>query len=255
MMSNPEKIMLDNLKEHNDIQGEKDTLGGGGPLNTGIYPFKVDLAYVMKSEGGATGIVLHLSNPSGQSHRETLWAASGNAKGNKNYYETSDGTKNYLPGFIAADALSRLTTGKSISETTIEEKIAKVYDPEAKQEVPTKVQALVDIIGQEVYAGLIKETVDKTAKTDNGYEPTGETREQTVIDKFFRAADKLTVPEIKAGDEEAVFFAKWEEKYPSDFVRNKVKGASSSGNAPKSGAPANAQKAAAPAPKGGSLFS
>lgn len=251
--------MLDNLKNQENVQGEKDVLSSGGPLATGIYPFKVDLAYAMKSKGGATGIVVHASNPNGQSHRETLWAASGDAKGNKNYYETRDGKKNYLPGFIAADALSRLTAGVPIAETTIEEKIAKVYDPEAKQEVPTKVQALVDIIGQEVYLGLIKETVDKTANDGSGnYEATGETRDQSVIDKVFRAADKLTVPEVKAEAEEAVFFDKWNEKYDSDYVRNKAKGASSGGNAPKSGAPTQdkpAGNAAAPKPQGGSLFS
>lgn len=252
---NPEKItMLENLQQEEGVQGEKDILGGGGLLDSDIYPFNVDLVYMMKSQGGATGIVVHMSNPNGQNHRETLWAASGDTKGNKNYYEMN-GEKRYLPGFLLADSLSKLITGKPIAQSTLEEKVVKLYNPEEKKELPTKVQVFTDITGGQIFAGLIKQTVDKTEKNENtgAYEATGETRDENVIDKFFRAPDMLTMPEIQAGEEEPVFYDKWLEKNKGQ-VRNRAKGAS--GNAAKSGAPAQASKPAGQANKQtNSLFS
>jgi hypothetical protein len=89
-----------------------------------------------------------------------------------------------------ANSLCLLTLGKEISELTTEEKVLNIYSPDAKAEVPTKVQVLMDLLNQEILVGLIKQTVDKTAKDAAGaYQPTGETREENEIDKFFRARD------------------------------------------------------------------
>ncbi len=79
------------------IANEKDSVGGGGVLESGLYPATITLAYGMKSAGGAKGLVLHAKTSQGRDIRQTLWTSSGNAKGNKNYYE-KDGKKNYLPG-------------------------------------------------------------------------------------------------------------------------------------------------------------
>ena len=54
-----------------------------------------------------------------------------------------------------------------------------MYSKEAKAEVPTKVEMLVDLLGQAIIIGVIKQTVDKTVKNDAGvYVPNGETREE-----------------------------------------------------------------------------
>ena len=239
--------LLKNLTTDDSIANERDSLGGGGVLASDCYPGKVALAYISKSEGGALGLVVSIKTTEGREIRDTLWMTSGTAKGGKNYYE-KDGQKNYLPGFIAANSLSLLTVGKEISDLDTEEKVVALWNKDAKAEVPTKVQMVTDLLGQEIITGLIKETVDKTQKTDAGtYVPTGETRDQNVIDKFFRASDRKTTAEIRAQVEEAKFIDDWITKWKGQ-VRNKAgkSGAVGTVGAPKAGA-ANAPTMAKPA--------
>ena len=212
--------LLKKMTSDASIANEKDSVGGGGVLASNIYPATVKLAYVTQSEGGAIGLVLQAQTSAGRDIRETLWMSSGTAKGGKNYYE-KDGEKHYLPGFIAANALALLTVGQELSDLDTETKVVNVYNKDAKAEVPTKVEMVMDLLGKDILVGLIKETVDKTVKNDAGnYVPTGETREQNTIDKFFRASDKKTTAEIRAQAEEASFHDTWLAKW-QDKVRDK----------------------------------
>lgn len=230
--------LLSTLTSDASIANEKDSIGGGGVLESGLYPATVNLAYATKSQGGAIGLVLQAKTSEGRDIKQTLWMTSGTAKGCKNFYE-KDGVKNYLPGYIAANALALLTNGKEISELDTETKVVNAYSPDAKAEVPTKVEAIVDLMGKEILVGLIKQTVDKTQKTDAGtYIPTGETREENEIDKFFRASDRKTTAEIRAQAEEATFADTWEQKWAGKTKDKSTKGAGVAG-VPKIGAAAN----------------
>jgi hypothetical protein len=237
--------LLASLKTDDSIIGEKDSVGGsGGPLESGMYNAKVSMAYLTKSSGGALGLVLTLKTVANREIRQTLWMTSGSAKGCKNYYENKDGEKQFLPGFNLANSLCLLTVGKEVSEMDTETKMVNVYNPEAKAEVPTKVDVVMDLINQEIIVGLFKQVVDKTKKneTTGVYEPTGETREENEIDKFFRASDRMTTAEIKAAANEAVFANTWESKHTGK-TREKAKGASANAGV-VSGAPKAASKPA-----------
>jgi hypothetical protein len=167
--------------------------------------------------------------------RQQLWMTSGTAKGCKNYYEDKNGEKKYLPGFLTANALALLTTGKEISDQDTEEKVVALWSSTAKAEVPTKVPMLMDMLGKQVIAGIIKQTVDKTAKSPSGeYVPTGETKEENEIDKLFQASTRRTTAEIRAGAETGVFIDSWKAKWEGK-VKNKAKGGDGSGA--KAGAP------------------
>ena len=217
--------LLANLATDSTIADEKDSIGGSGPLDSGIYKCTVAMAHINKASSGALGLVLTLKTEDNKEVRQTLWMTSGTAKGCKNYYE-KDGEKHYLPGFLAANALCLLTVGKEISQLDTETKVINLYSPEAKAEVPTKVEVLMDLLGQEIIAGIIKQTVDKTKKNEatGTYEPTGETREENEIDKFFRAKDRMTTAEIRAQAEEATFINSWDQKWTGK-VKDRVKGA------------------------------
>lgn len=219
--------LLSTLTTQDDIADEKDSVGGNGPLESALYATTVAMAYINKSQGGALGLVLTLKTADGREIRQTLWMTSGTAKGCKNYYE-KDGKKNYLPGFIAANALALLTTGKEIGQLDTESKVINVYSYEAKAEVPTKVDVVMDLLNQEILAGVIKQTVDKTQKNESTgiYEPTGETRDENEIDKFFRAKDRMTTAEIRAQAEEATFADTWEAKWTGK-TKDRAKGAKS----------------------------
>ena len=218
--------LLANLSTDDTIANEKDSIGGNGPLDSGLYNCVVSMAHINKSQGGAIGLVLTLKTTDNREVRQTLWMTSGTAKGCKNYYEDKQGAKQYLPGFVHANALALLTTGKEISQLDTETKVINLYSPEAKAEVPTKVEVVMDLLGKEIIAGLIKQTVDKTKKNEatGAYEATGETREENEIDKFFRASDRMTTAEIRAQAAEAVFATTWEQKWAGK-VRDRAKGA------------------------------
>lgn len=217
--------LLANLATDSTIADEKDSIGGSGPLDSGLYNCTVSMAHITKSAGGAMGLVLTLKTAEGKEVRQTLWMTSGTAKGCKNFYE-KDGEKHYLPGFLAANALCLLTVGKEVSQMDTETKVINLYSPEAKSEVPTKVEVLMDLLGQEIIAGVIKQTVDKTKKNEatGQYEATGETRDENEIDKFFRAKDRMTTAEIRAQAEEATFINSWDQKWTGK-VKDRAKGA------------------------------
>ena len=230
---------MTNLATDSTIEDEKDSVGGGSRIvESGLYETKVNMAYLQKSKGGALGLFLTLQ--AGEKEiKQTLWMTSGDAKGNKNFYLDKNGDKKYLPGFNTANSLCLLTLGKEIAQMEPEQKVVNVYSPEAKAEVPTKVDVLTDLLGQEVLAGVLKQTVDKTTKNDSGvYVPTGETRDENEVDKFFRAADRKTTAEIRA-QADASFADTWEKKWTGQTKDRTTKNI---GAGAKAGAPAQAAK-------------
>lgn len=225
--------ILKNLKTDASITAEKDSVGGGSRiLESGLYMATVTMAYIVTAGSGAIGLALALKTNAGEV-KETVYMTSGTAKGGKNYYE-KDGEKFYLPGFLLANSLSLLTVGKEIGDLEPEQKVVNVWNSDAKAEIPTKVDMLTDLLGQEIYMGVLKQLVDKTKKDDAGvYQPTGETQERNAIDKFFRARDKMTVAEIRGQAEKATFAETWTEKHTGN-VQDKTSKAKPNG---KPGAP------------------
>jgi len=236
-------MALEALKIDSDIVEDKDTLGGGSfVLESGIYEAKVDLAYLDKSKGGAMALNIHFLTKDNQQLRQTLWVTSGDAKGNKNTYLDKEGNKHLLPGMNQANHLAMLTTGKEIAALDTEEKVVKLYNFDAKEEIPTKVNVITEMLNREIILGVMKQVVDKNVKNDDGvYVPSGDTREENEITKIFSAKDKRTVTEIKAEATEAQFIKDWDEKW-TGVTRNKAKG-SKSGAAGGNSKPIAAPKA------------
>lgn len=208
--------LLKNLTTQKDIAEDKDTLGGSGLFDSGLYGFKITMAYLQKSSGGALGLFLTLKNSEGRELKTNMYLTGGDTKGNQNFYE-KDGQKHYLPGFNLANSLALLTTGKEVSDLDSDTKVVNIYDFTAKAEVPTKVEVVTDLIGHEIFAGVLRQTEDKRKKNDatGQYESTGETVDRNEVDKFFCAKDKylyMTATEIKAKIDKAVFVDQWKEK-------------------------------------------
>lgn len=232
--------LLATLKTDASIANERDSVGGSRILESDVYKFTVTHAYATKSSGGAVGLAVNLKTDAGQELRQTFWMTSGTAKGCTNYYTDKNGEKQYLPGFVQANALCLLAAGQEISSMDTEQKVIPLYNAEAKAEIPTKVDMLMDLVGKEILAGVIKQVVDKTKKNDAGvYEPTGETREENEVDKFFRARDRMTTAEIRAQAESAVFIDTWTTKNKGQ-VRDRSKGAAAGANQGKAGLPKTA---------------
>ena len=208
--------LLGTLEVDDTIKEDTDSIGGFTVLESGLYPFQIMRAYLTLSAGKAMALNIDFESTKKEKMKAQLYMTSGEAKGCKNFYiNKKTKEKCYLPGFNQANSLSLLTTGKQINELTTEKKVINLYDPAMKKEVPTEVDMITDMLNKGVYAGVINQLVDKRAlnQSTNQYEPTGETRSENEVDKFFRAKDKLTVVEIKAGITEPVFVNKWLDRW------------------------------------------
>lgn len=222
-----------------------DRLGGGGVRESGAYEGKVKLVYAGKASSSNAQSLTILLDLNGSEYRETLWVT--NKKGENFFPDKQDPTKKVpLPGFVMADDLCLLTTGLPLSEQIFTEKVVNIYDYDQKKEVPTNVQVMMDLIGKPIIAGIVKQTVDKTKKNESTgeYDPTGETRDENVVEKFFHADTKKTVTEFRTEQDEPVFYSKWVEKNAGK-TRMKAKGVQGKAGAPGR-APAAAPGAGAP---------
>lgn len=241
--------LLANLATDDQIKTETDSVGGGGPRESGLYPLTIDMAYLDKKATGALFVNMVFKDDNGGEYRENFCVQSGDAKGNKNYYENAQGERHYLPGFNHVNSMALLSLGKELAELGTVKKTIKKYSRDAGAEVMTDVDAIEDLLGQRVIAAIQKQIVDKTVKNEatGRYEPNGETREVNEIDKIFRERDKLTQAEIRAGATEPSFYDTWDKKWTGQ-TRNKASAANDA-----NGASQGAPKVAAGKPKS-SLF-
>lgn len=232
--------LLAGLQHDANNEEEKDTLGGTFLVDSGVHNMIVEMAYVDKSAGGAMSVNLHLKNPTNNALvRGSIWITSGDAKGNKNTYQDKEGKTHNLPGYNLANSLTQVVLGQNLNQLTTEEKVIKRWDRDAKEELPQKTNVIMALVGQPVRAGIIRQIVDKNVKNGAGqYVPSGETREENEIDKFFRASDGLTQSEIKSGITTPEFLNQWSEKHTGN-TRNKASKTAAPGNTTASGAAAD----------------
>lgn len=239
---------LSNIQLGDDIKDGGDFLGGGRTLESGLYDLTIVHAYISTAESGA--MALNIACKTGDSNqllKQTFWITNSTAKGGVPYFtDKKTMEKKYLPGFVLADNLCLLTVGKHINGLDTEVKVINLYSSKDQKEVPTQVDMVIDLLGKTITAGVIKQTVNKTKKNDStgAYEPTGETRQENEIDKFFRTRDGMTVTEIKAKATEPKFKMAWAEKWEGQ-VRDKSGGAAVGGAA--NGAPQRSAAASAKA--------
>jgi hypothetical protein len=211
--------MFKNLATDTSIESDKDTLGGSkfAAWDSGVYDAVIDLAYVDESKGGAMGVNFTFKTQEGKELRQTIYVTSGKEKGQRNYYETKDGTKKYLPGFTLVNDLCLLTVGEELSDLETETKVLSIYSFDAKKEVPTKKEVLTDLLGKDITLGVLKVIEDK-------YNSPGETRTVNDIAKVFRTEDKMTANEIRAEETEATFYDAWKEKNTGITINKAGKG-------------------------------
>jgi hypothetical protein len=231
---------LSDLSLPDTVQQEGDSLpsSGGYLLDTGVYNMMIEAAYLGESSGGAHSLTLRLKQADGDStHRETIYITSGRAKGQKPYY-VRDGKEFPLPGFSLVNDLCILATGQKLAQHTTEEKVIDVWNRDAGAEVPTKVPMIMALVNQPIKAGIVKKRENKRVQQGTAWVDGPEAREFNEIDKFF-APDGRTVTEQLAGAE-AAFIAKWQERFPSDFVSDRFKEVAGAAPAASSAAPAAA---------------
>ncbi len=229
---------LGNLDTGTAVIEDKDVIGNNfSVIDTGIYPFFVEEAFLETSKSGALGVHLTLKenkDGSGKVLEQTVWVRSGDKKGNKSYYIDSNKQQQALPGFLLLESLCEILVGAKLKDMGTTKMAAMVYDADEKKRVTQQVDMLKSLCGKPIYVAVMKQTVDKQVKNDAGdYINTGETREDNDIAKFFRAADKKSATECLANnDEPAAFYHTWLKNWEGK-VRNR---SSSKGKAAPAGA-------------------
>lgn len=232
--------------KNDGLEESQDRLGGFSVLETDIYTGPIKMMYAGQAASGARSITLIVEHD-GKEYRETIYIT--NKKGENFFLNKEDKTKKVpLPGFTTIDDICLVTSGKPLSEQGSEEKMVKVYDPDAKKELPKSVPVLTGLLGQIVSLAIVKQLENKSTKVNGEYQPNAETREINLIDKVFHTETKLTVAEARHGAEEATFWDSWLKKNKGkERDKRTIKdGVSGAPGKPQSGPPQAAAGAAAP---------
>lgn len=200
------------------LQESQDRLGGIQVFNTDIYIGTIKALYAGKSSGGATSVTL-IADLDGKEYTETLYVT--NKDGQNWFANKQDNTKKVpLPGFTVVDDICLIATGEPLAAQETEEKVIKIWDNEAKKEMPKSVPMIIAALGKPIALGIQKTLANKQTKVGTDYVPNAETREENHIDKVYHPEMKLTVAEARAGQDVAQFWDAWLLKN-KDQVRDK----------------------------------
>ncbi len=206
------------------VEAERDTLGSGGfTLESDGYDMVMDVVYMSKSQGGATAINFDFKKPDGSNWKHTIYIS--NRQGGNTYKDKKTGEKKPLPGYSQVNTICQLSIGKELHDLETEEKVINVYSYDAKGEIPTKVDCITALHGEQITLGIMKTLEDKNVKNDQGvYVPSGDTKDGNEITKIFRAKDHLTKLEILSKADKAEFYDDWVDKNKGE-IKDKSKGA------------------------------
>lgn len=232
------------------LEEKEDRVGGGAGwvVDTDVYEMTIKMAYAGKSAGGAQFVAFTFAQEDGKEYSETFYVTS---KTGQNYFMAKDkdgketGKKRALPGFDHVNDICLVTTDKPLSEQNDEEKTVKVYDADAKGQIPKAVPVLVELLGQKIWLAIYKRLENKNAKNGNGeYEATADTRDTNTVEKVFHFPTMLTVKEATDGRAEPAFFPAWVESHKGKIADKRTL---KDGEAGKTGRPGGNRAGAPPA--------
>ena len=175
---------------------EDDYIGGGGTLETDIYPAEIKYAYIgssSKSDAKCLNLSLKVN---GLEINRMIWMTNG--KGEVTYKDKKTGEEKNLPGYNQVNSLCMLLVSKEVGDMEVEEKTLNLYDYESKKELPQAVDCFVELHGLKMMVAIQKQIVDKTEKNEatGDFDPTGETREINEFIKFFPEDRLVTISEV-----------------------------------------------------------
>jgi len=197
--------------KNDGLEESQDRLGGFSVLETDIYTGPIKMAYAGQAASGARSVTLIVEHD-GKEYRETIYIT--NKKGENFFLNKDDKSKKVpLPGFTTIDDICLVTSGKPLAEQEGEDKMVKIWDNDARKELPKSVPVLTGLLGLVVSLAIVKQLENKNVKDSSGeYVPTGEERETNFIDKVFHTETRMTVAEARNGAEKGIFWDAWLER-------------------------------------------
>lgn len=175
---------------------EDDYIGGGGVLDTDIYPATIKYAYLGKAQNSNARNLTLCVTIDGKEITRSIWMT--NRDGDVTYKDKKTGEEKNLPGFNQVNSLAMLLLSKEIGDLEVEEKTLNLYDFDSKKEIPQAVECFTELHGEALQVAVQRQTVDKTEKNEStgDYEPTGETRDVNEFIKFFPPERLVTISEV-----------------------------------------------------------
>lgn len=213
-------MSLKNLSLATDVEEDKDVLGGFKVLDTGLYFARINRAYIVKSNGGATGVVFNFDLGDAGEYQETLWVTN---KEGQNTYQGKDGKKHSLPGFVTFYNITALAIEKMPADLDTEEKCLNIYNFETGKKEPSYVDTLPELEDAEIQLGIVQAKEYRNRKVDGSYLITDQVISTNSISKVFDT-DGLTYAERKAQQEEPKFIEEWKGRFNQEYVNDKTKG-------------------------------
>jgi len=208
---------------HDDIKLKETSLGGGSYLwDSGVYKTIVDMAYFDQSKGGAHSLNVTLLSEDGKKLKQTIWFTN---RKEEVHFINQKGEKDYLPGYTLANNLALIITGEDINEAfeNSEKKMVNVYDFNEKKEKPTEKSVATSLLGKQIKAAVLKQTVNKRVNDGSGtYVDSAETRDENQLKEFYFPDSDLTVVEKAKDATEALMMPKWAERNTGKTL-NRVK--------------------------------
>lgn len=209
-----------NLELDKDVvlEVEQDRLGVPGKftLDTDIYDMVIKLAYLTKSQGGASAVNFVFETKDSKSMRYTIYIT--NRAGETTYVGKKGdtaGKKLPLPGYVEVDSICRMSVDKSLAEVykSVAKKKILLRDFTQNKDVLTEVDMLIDLVAPsaKITLGIQEVRENKQALVNGVYKPTNDERTVNVIHKIY-SSDRLTSSEIAAKELSPKFAPAWLEK-------------------------------------------
>lgn len=175
---------------------EDDYLAGSGILDTDIYLATIKTAFIGKAVKSEARNVTLLFDINGKEYRQQIWVS--NRDGDVTYKDKKTGDMKNLPGFNQINSLTMLVSGLEMGDMDVEELTVKLYDFDAKKELPQAVDCFTALHGEQIMIAMQRQTIDKTVKNEASgiYETTGEIKDVNEIVKFFAVSSVVTISEV-----------------------------------------------------------
>lgn len=208
------------LKRTDDMEKATDYVGGSFLLDSDVYEAKVLSAYTDFFASGAQFVQLKLNvkkqDGNWQEYNERLTVTN---KEGSIFYKSKDGKHVALPGYQLLEDIALLTLGKAVDELDTETKVLPIYNAKEGKEVPTEVEYMSELVGQEILAVIAKVRANKQEKGDNGeYINTKEERHYNALQKFLDPEFKTTVPEMCKAEEKNIEIKDVTPKFYNDWI-------------------------------------
>lgn len=136
-------------------------------------------------------------------------------------YKVVDGKKVLMPGMKVLNSLTYVALGKVAEQCTIEPRTVKIFNYKTKQEVPTQVDAIVEMMNQPIRIAIKKVNMYKKELVNGERVPTTTRFITNEVEKYLDTSGR-TAQEKADGTQGPVWAMAWSEKNKDKLFEEKI---------------------------------